>query len=321
MTQDILVLVEHLRGKVLDMSYTMLAAGRVLARGTGGKVIGLLLGHNASSLAQNLDADEVHYIDHPGLQDFSPDAYLQVLGTILAENLPRAALLGHTSIGMDVASGLSARLDLPIVSQVRDVNEDGTFVSQICGGKIMAEGNLPTPTTLATVVPGGFKPDEGKSDSPPELVSLPAPDLEDLKIKLREYLEPDTEDIDITNQPILIAVGRGLQNEGDLELAEELAATLGGAVCASRPVVDQGWLPTSRLVGKSGKSVQPKLYLALGISGAPEHVQAITNTDLIIAINTDPQAPIFNIAKYGAEVDMIDFLTSLTEQDQSILAT
>ncbi|MGD2028177.1 MAG: FAD-binding protein, partial [Anaerolineales bacterium] len=118
-----------------------------------------------------------------------------------------------------------------------------------------------------------------------------------------------------------VAVGRGMQNEGDLELAEELAAVLGGAVCASRPVIDQGWLPTSRLVGKSGKSVKPKLYLALGISGAPEHVESITNTDLIIAINTDPQAPIFNIAKYGAEIDMIDFLTSLTEQAQSVLAT
>jgi electron transfer flavoprotein alpha subunit len=112
----------------------------------------------------------------------------------------------------------------------------------------------------------------------------------------------------------LIAVGRGIQREDNLELAEELASKLGGAVCASRPVVDQGWLDTSRLVGKSGKSVSSKVYFAIGISGAPEHVESITGSETIIAINSDPTAPIFDIAQYGANVDLFDLLPALTDQ-------
>ena len=113
---------------------------------------------------------------------------------------------------------------------------------------------------------------------------------------------------------MLVAVGRGIQLEDNIELAEELAEVMGGAVCASRPVVDQGWLPTSRLVGKSGYQVKPKIYLALGISGAPEHTEGISGSDTIIAINTDPAAPIFNIAKYGVVEDIFDLVPVLTEK-------
>ena len=116
------------------------------------------------------------------------------------------------------------------------------------------------------------------------------------RIRLRQYLAPDSSDVDLSKESILIAVGRGIQNQDNLALADELAAALGGTVCASRPVVDQGWLPTTRLVGKSGKRVKPKLYLALGISGATEHVEAITDSETIVAVNTDPNAPIFNVA-------------------------
>jgi electron transfer flavoprotein alpha subunit len=111
-------------------------------------------------------------------------------------------------------------------------------------------------------------------------------------------------------------VGRGIQQEANLESAEELASALGGAICGSRPVVDQGWLPTSLLVGKSGKSVKPKVFLAIGISGAPEHVEGITGSEIIIAINTDPAAPIFDVAKYGANVDLFELVPTLTEKLQ-----
>jgi electron transfer flavoprotein alpha subunit len=137
--------------------------------------------------------------------------------------------------------------------------------------------------------------------------------LEGLRVTLAQYIEPEAGDVDISKEPILISVGRGIQNEDNIELAEELATALGGVVCSSRPVVDQGWLPTSRMVGKSGQSVKPKLYVAMGISGAPEHVEAITDSEMIIAINTDPNAPIFDIAQYGAEVDMTDLMEVLTE--------
>ena len=313
MNQDIYVVIEHLRGQVADISYVMLAAARALAQGTGGDVTAVLLGHDAQGLAGNLAADRVLYVDHPTLADFTSDAYLAALSALINENQPRAVLLGHTSVGMDVASGLSARLGLPLVSQCQTVSADGKFVCQICGGKIMAEGDLPDETALVTIVPGGYKPEEGQSGAQPEVTPVEAPALEGLRVTLAQYIEPEAGDVDISKEPILISVGRGIQNEDNIELAEELAEALGGVVCSSRPVVDQGWLPTPRMVGKSGKTIKPKLYLAMGISGAPEHVEAITDSELIIAINTDPAAPIFDIAQYGAEVDMTDLMEVLTE--------
>ena len=134
-----------------------------------------------------------------------------------------------------------------------------------------------------------------------------------MKVSLKDYIEPEVADVDITTQEVLIAIGRGIQTEDNIELAEELAELLGGAVCSSRPVVDQGWVDTSRMVGKSGQNVKPKLYLALGISGAPEHVEGMAGAENIIAINIDPGAPIFDIAKYGAEVDLFDLVDNLIE--------
>jgi electron transfer flavoprotein alpha subunit len=218
---------------------------------------------------------------------------------------------------MDVASGLSVQLGLPLISQCQTLQADNgalKFTSQICGGKLMAEGGLPETTTLLTLIPGGFKAEAGQSTQPPPVSTVDASALDDVRVTLTQYIEPEASDVDISKEPILIAVGRGLQNQDELELAEELAEVMGGTVCASRPVVDQGWLPTTRLVGKSGKRVKSKLYLALGISGAPEHVEAIIDSDTIIAINTDPTAPIFDIAQYGAEVDMLDLLEALTER-------
>jgi electron transfer flavoprotein alpha subunit len=294
----------------------MLAAANGLAQVTGGDVVGVLLGHNAQDLANNLAVKRVLNVDHPALADFTPDAYQKVLAGLISDNEPRAVLLGHTSIGMDVASGLSVRLDLPLVSSCRSFGSDGKFISQICGGKIMAEGDLPDTTTLVTVIPGDYKPEEGQSTQPAEMTQVAAPALEELRVTLKQYIEPEAGDVDVSREPILISVGRGVQTQDNIELAEELAEALGGVVCASRPVVDQGWLPTTRLVGKSGKTVKPQLYLALGISGAPEHAEAITGSEMIVAINTDPAAPIFDIAKYGAEVDLLDLVEVLTEQVQ-----
>jgi electron transfer flavoprotein alpha subunit len=147
---------------------------------------------------------------------------------------------------------------------------------------------------------------------------LPAPALEGLRVALKQYIDPPAGDVDITRQPLLVAVGRGIQREDNLELANELVDALGATLCGTRPVVDQGWLPTTRLVGKSGKAVKPKVYLALGISGAPEHTEAITGSEMIIAINTDPAAPIFDLARYGATVDLLDLLPVLTEKVQQL---
>ncbi len=319
MNGDIFVLIEHLQGEVSEISYVMLAAGRAFAQGMGANLVAILLGHEAQNLANDLAADRVLYMDHPALAEFTPEAYQMALAELIAAETPRAVLIGDTSVGAEVAGVLSARSDLPMVSHCSAVNfTEGTpkFVSKICGGKIMAEGELPEPTVLVTMVPGDFKAEDGKSDQPAEVTTIPAPALEGLRVTLKQYIEPDVGDVDISTEPILVAVGRGIQQEMNLELAEDLADALGGAVCASRPVVDQGWLPTSRLVGKSGKSVKPKVYLAIGISGAPEHAEGITGSDIIIAINTDPAAPIFDIAKYGVNADLFDLLPALTEQLQ-----
>jgi electron transfer flavoprotein alpha subunit len=312
--QDIYVVIEHLRGQVNDISYVMLAAARTLAQESSGAVVAVLLGYDAQGLTRDLAADRVLYVDHPTLAEFTPDAYQTVLISLIEENAPRAVLFGDTSIGADVAGELSARLGLPLVSQCLSIGAGGKFISKIYGGKIMAEGDLPATTTLVTMIPGGYKPELGQSPEPAEVTLVEAPSPESRRVKLGQYIEPEAGDVDISREPILVAVGRGLQNQDNLELVEEMAEVLGGVVCASRPIVDQGWLPTTRLVGRSGQRVKPKLYLALGISGAPEHVEGITNSEMVIAINTDPTAPIFDVARYGAVVDMLDLLPVLTEQ-------
>jgi electron transfer flavoprotein alpha subunit len=322
MSENFLVITEHLQGHILDITYTMLAGARQLAEQTGGKVIAVLLGYKAQSLTKDFNADKVHSYDRPSLENFSPDAYLRVLEAEINEEQPRAVLFGHTTIGMDIASGLSARLGLPLVSQVQHFDPGSTstagagglnFVSQFCGGKIMAEGTLPKTTALVTMVPGGYKLEDGQGQTPP-ILEKQAPSLEGMRVRLSHFIEPEVSDVDITREPVLVSVGRGMQNEADLETVERLAKDLHGAVSASRPLVDKGWLSTSRLVGKSGKVVKPKMYLALGISGAPEHSEAITGSDLIVAVNTDPNAPIFDIAQYGVEMDMMELLPVLLEK-------
>jgi electron transfer flavoprotein alpha subunit len=314
MNQDIYVAIEHLRGKVSDISYVMLAGARDLAQSTGGKVVALVLGHDIQGLVSNFYADQVLYADHVLLADFNPEAYQKTLAQIIDQFKPRAVFFGHTSIGMDIVGGISAQLGLPLISSVRNISGGNKVTSQICGGKIMAECELPETTSLITMIPGGYKPELGQSTQSPPVTSVPVQSLDGLRTKLTQYIEPESGDVDITKEPLLIAVGRGIQTQDNISLAEELAQAVGGVVCASRPVVDQGWLPSSRLVGKSGSTVKPKIYLAIGISGAPEHVEAISGSDVIIAINTDPAAPIFNIAKYGTTADLFDLVPVLTDQ-------
>jgi electron transfer flavoprotein alpha subunit len=312
MSADAYVVVEHLRGQVADISYVMLAAARCLAEGSGGKTTAVLLGNNVRGLAGTLAADEVLCIENASLAEFTSDAYVEALEALVTERHPRAVLFGSTSMGADLAGLLSGRAQLPLVSSCRELTADGRFVSQICGGKIMAEGVLPEPTVVITMIPGAYKVEQGQSASPPPLIGVDVPLTSTPRIRFLQYVEPQAADVDIAKESVLVSVGRGIQNKDNIELAENLASGLGGVVTGSRPVVDQGWLATSRLVGKSGKHVKPKLYLAIGISGAPEHVEAITDSGTIIAINMDPAAPIFSLAKYGVEMDMFELVEVLT---------
>jgi len=317
MSSDCWVIIEHVGGRVTDFSYAMLAAARSLSSAAGGRSVAVLLGHDAGDLAADLDADGVLFVDDPALAEFTSDSYARAIAALIDERHPRVVLLGDTTVGADIAGELSVQLGLPLVSHCLDVTSDGAairYLSQTCGGKVMVEGELPGPTALAAMIPGMHKPEEGRATTPPPVEEAAALDLGPPLVKLLGYIEPEAGDVDITRSKVLIAVGRGLQNGDNLELAEELAEALGGDVCASRPVVDQGWLPATRLVGKSGRRVRPTVYFALGISGAPEHTEAITDSDVIIAVNTDPTAPIFDIARYGAEADMLDLMPALTER-------
>ena len=317
MSNDVFVVIEHLRGKVSDISFVMLAAAREIIKATGGEVLAVLLGADVENLAANFAADRVLYLNAPELADFTSEGYQQAITALFQEMNPRLVLFGHTSIGMDVASLLSVSLELPLVSSCLMISsEDGIlkYTSQLYGGKIVAEGRLSEPSTIITMVPGEYNPEDGQSSTAAEMIAVDLPQFEGLRISVKDYIEPEAGDVDISTESLLISVGRGIQSEDNIEIAEELAEALGGVVSASRPVVDQGWLPTSRLVGKSGYQVKPKVYLALGISGAPEHTESITGSEVIIAINTDPAAPIFNIAKYGVVEDIFDLVPVLTEK-------
>ncbi len=316
MSNDVYFLIEHLQGKVMDMSFVLAAAARSAVQGDG-KVIAVLLGEGVQSLGEGIDADLVMYCEHPDLKEFNPEAYQLVLVNIFKDGSARALLLGDTTIGAGIAGKLSAELDFPMVSSCTYLDIEGDELRYTCkafGGKVLTEGLIPSPTALITMIPGEYKVEAGQSETKPEVSSFDPPEFPELRVKVREYIQPEAGDVDISTVPILIAIGRGLGREDNLEMVEELAEAIGGEICASRPVVDQGWLSTTRMVGKSGKSVKPKIYLALGISGAPEHIEGMSDSDMIIAVNTDASAPIFDVAAYGAEVDILDFMPILTEK-------
>ncbi len=320
MSSDIYLIVEHIQGQPAEINSILAAAANDLAEATGGGSCGVILKHQGPNPAESLKVDEALVVENPALAEFTPEVYANVLHGILAERSPRIVLLGDTSIGAGVAGLLSISLGWPLVSACRTLsaaNGEIQFVSQICGGRALAEGKIPGPNCLVSMVPGGYRPESGVSDSAPPMTTIEAPSPEPIRVRLVEYLEPEAGDVDISKEPILVAAGRGIQREDNLELVNDLAEALGGTVCASRPVVDQNWLPTTRLVGKSGKSVKPKLYLALGVSGAPEHVEGMAGSDLIIAVNTDGKAPIFDVAKYGVEMDLFDLLPELTDRIRS----
>jgi electron transfer flavoprotein alpha subunit len=314
--QDVLVVAEVQRGVLAEITLELLAAARPLCAATGGEVVVLVPGQDGSRFAPQLSAaDRIVVIDDPQLAAYSPEPHLAVLQAIVAAESPRAVLVGATSIGWDLAPSLAARLDAPMVVGCKAVQAEGgglDVTAAFCGGKMTAEIEVPGSPAILMVLPGSFRPSGEAGKARLDVRPSPVP-LQPGAITFEDLVLPEAGDVDITQQDILVAVGRGIQQKENVELAEELAEALGGALCASRPVVDQGWLPPTRQVGKSGMTVKPKLYLALGISGAPEHQEGMKGSDLIVAVNTDPKAPIFDLAHYGAEVDALELLPALVE--------
>jgi electron transfer flavoprotein alpha subunit len=316
--QDVWVYVEHLRGAVAAHTYEFLGKGRHLAGALGGRLVAILVGDGAHPLAGTLGAaDSVLCVEDRALAGFTSQAHGAVLRSLAEQQAPRLLLFGATSMGMDLASPLSATLRRPLVVNCTDIRiEDHRIIatSQMCGGKLLCHAEIADVPAILTVLPGVFPAEQGKSDSQPAVQRIGSPiPLEGLRTRVVRLLEPEAGDVDITKAEVLVAVGRGIQRKENLAIAEDLAKVLGGTLCASRPPIDHGWLPLRRQVGKSGMIVKPRLYLALGISGAPEHVEGMKGADLIIAVNSDPKAPIFDVADYGAAVDMFEILPALVE--------
>jgi electron transfer flavoprotein alpha subunit len=317
MANPILILAEQLRGQLSDITLEMLGAGRKLADALGQPLYAVLLGSQAAPLAGKLGlADKVLVAANSQLDMASPVEVARALQALVGQQQVGLVLIGGTNVSMGLGSILSSRTGLPFVSYCRSARAEAGAVlltSQLFGGKILADVRLAEARGIIGIYPGSFPSEAGRSDKTPPLESVDLP-LEAPKGAFKRYIEPDTSDVDITKQNFLVAVGRGIQTQDNLALAEDLAAALGGAVCASRPVIDQGWLPLSRQVGKSGMTVKPRLYLAFGISGAPEHWEGMQGSQCIVAFNTDAKAPIFDGAHYGVVGDALEFLPLLTDK-------
>jgi electron transfer flavoprotein alpha subunit len=315
MSADAWVIVEHRDGTVTEGTFELLGAARRLAGELGGQSVAVVLGSGTAGLTAELGAaDRVVAIEAPSLAEFTPTAYQAALAPLVREREPQLILVENTGVGMDVAGGLAAATGYPLAAYATGIEPDGgspVVTCQLYAGKIAARVRFRDGRGICTVVAGAFPAEAGRVAVAPTIETL-APAGADERIRFTRLIRPEAGDVDITREPILVAVGRGIGEAENIPLVEELAAALGGAVAASRPIADAGWLPRSRQVGKSGLRVKPRLYLALGISGAPEHLEGMRDAELIIAINNDARAPIFGVAHYGAEADLLDVVPALT---------
>jgi electron transfer flavoprotein alpha subunit len=319
MTGSICVLAEQWKGQISEVTYETLALGREVADQLGVPLTAILTGFRSRELAARLGtADSVINIDHPLLAEVIPQTCTDALVQVLTGARPCVLLVPLTNISLGIGTLIGARMGVPVVNFCNDIKVTDGRIEAHCvmyGGKIEAMVEARTASTLQPAVlgiwPGARPADNGRTER-----AVPVTDVEVVlegtqPIRLSKYIEPEAGDVDLTKQDVLVAVGRGIQDRGNLQMAEDLANALGGAICGSRPVIDQGWLPLSRQVGKSGLTVKPNLYFALGISGAPEHIEGMKDSRLIVAVNSDPRAPIFNVAHYGIVGDVLETLPAL----------
>ncbi|UCD95921.1 MAG: electron transfer flavoprotein subunit alpha/FixB family protein [Candidatus Bathyarchaeota archaeon] len=316
---QIFVLVEQRQGEIRDITFEMLTKGKDIAGKLGGKLTALLLGNNVKELAKPLTeyADEVLLIEEPWLEDFNSDTYQQVLSDLIHQFKPYLTLIGHTSYGVELAPRLAVSLKLPLATDCVDLrleNQQLTVTRQVFGGKVNVDAIFnKADGYIATVRQAAFPKEEAKVQGAIKEISTP-PFEEGERKRFIEYRLPPPGGVDITASDILIGVGRGIKDESEVPAIEELAKVLRGVLACSRPIVDKGWLPNDRQVGSSGKTVKPKLYFALGISGAFQHILGMKESDLIIAVNKDPNAPIFSTADYGIVDDLFKIVPALKQK-------
>jgi electron transfer flavoprotein alpha subunit len=323
MSGKVMVLVEHRDGAAARISGENLTLAQKLATATGGTASALVLGSGdaaravATSVAgKNLA--EVLLVDNPHLKDYTPEGYAKAIEQVVAQEKPNTLILGHDSLGYDLAGKLAARLGracMTDISEFRVESGQSVFVKPVYYGKLQADiqlrGDGPH---VISARPGAFAADEVEAgQAPVREVAVTLADSE-MRTKVHGFLSQVKGAVDLTAAEIIVSGGRGLQKPENFPTHSRSGRGLGSGKSAPRgPVVDAGWMPRDRQVGSSGQTVSPKLYIAVGISGAMQHLVGMKNSKVIVAINKDPNAPIFDIADYGIVDDLFKVVPALIE--------
>ena len=344
------VFCEQRQGKMMPTSYELISEGRKLADELGSKLYGLLLGHNVEGLAKELGgygADGVYVCDHPLLANYTTDGYTKVICDVVHAYKPEVLLIGATNIGRDLGPRCAARLhtglcadcthlDVDVANYIQFLRESSTLAPEVVdgikeddrnlkmtrpafGGHLMATIVCPRfRPAMATVRPGVMKKnefDQAKADACEIIKPNYSLSESDLETEVIEVVKAAKKLVDLCGADVVVSVGRGISKDvaGGIKLAEELAEALGGVVGGSRATIDSGWLSSDHQVGQTGKTVHPKIYVALGISGAIQHKAGMQDSECIIAVNKNDTAPIFEIADYGICGDLFKVAPMLTE--------
>jgi electron transfer flavoprotein alpha subunit len=324
MSSGILVFIEHKGGVANRSSIEAIAAAQAFGSQLEQPVSAVVLGSDVAALAQEIAAYDIARVisaSSPKLADYTPDAYADALEQVVKQVDPSLVFLTHTYQVRDFAPKLAARFHKSLISDcIRAKADSGKigFTRRIFLGKLDADvssdGEAPVFATFQT---GAYRPDQAAKGGSANVENV-AVEIGDARMVPEPPFQEAKQAVDLTKADVIIAVGRGIKSKDNLVLAEKLAEALGGDLAASRPICDAEWLPIDRQIGSSGQTVAPKLYVALGISGAIQHLVGMKNSGTIVAINKDPEAPIFDIADYGIVGDLFEAVPVLTEEVKKI---
>jgi electron transfer flavoprotein alpha subunit len=315
MSDDVLAVAEHRQGELRDVSYELVTAGRQLADAAGGDLHLAVISGDVDAYADALDregVDAIHTVDYG--DEFNHDVYTQAVEQLVEELDARYLVGPHTVNGMDYVPAVAASLDLPLATDLVDFRHNGHLqvTREPYGGKVEADLDVEGDRAAVTLRPTAWEPTEAAGSAAVQAFDA---DIDEGAIKstVTGFEEVAGGDVDISEADFIVSIGRGIEEEENLEMIRELADTLGATMASSRPIVDNGWLPQNRQVGQSGKVVTPDVYIAIGISGAVQHLAGMSGSDTIIAINEDPDAPIFDVADYGIVGDLFEVVPELIE--------
>jgi electron transfer flavoprotein alpha subunit len=315
----VLVLAEHFDGKLKSITQQLLSKGRELADRLEGHLGVLLLGFETSCLTQELGdkgADKIFTVDHPELRYYNPEIYTEVIYQALNKINPQMILLGYNFFGMELGPAIAARTGLIFASNCTalEVSNNCLIITRpYYRGFFHVKMEFELGSRLIVSLQEGAL--STQTLSPRTAVVYPVPvKIQGCRTKVVGFIRPKLGEVDITQAKVIVAVGRGIKDKTNIQLAKALAEALGGVIACSRPLTDLGWLPLEYQVGMSGKMVKPKVYIACGISGASHHLMGMKGSGVIIAINTDSNAPIFNVAHYGVVGDLFEILPALVDR-------